>query len=162
MSCFCPSLNLIGSIKLHHILKLCGNKFLTHGTMSHGCQTILLLPLFWMVWTVLCGLSQITGFCQTGRCILEYQMNWSGLGWWVSGPSTSQRICAHSKWGCTQCRNNVLLRFQIYPLVHWWLLHMNCEILSRHTVSLSLITASSSCHQNRCLPWCPSQTSQYH
>ena len=161
MACFCSSLRFLGPIKLHHLLKLCGHKFLTHVLMEHRCQTILLLPPSWMVWTVLCGIYQIPRSCQTGCHILEYKVNGSSLGWWVSGQSTYQRIGPQSKWGCPHFHHNVLLTLWIYTLVHWWLNNMNCEVLSRHTLSLSLIISSSSCHHNRCLPCCPSCTSQY-
>ena len=150
----------MGTIWLHHVIRLCGHKFITNGMMAYSFQTMLLLPPSWMVLIVLRGLSQITRYYQTGCRILEYQMNWSGLGLWLSDPYTSQIIGPHSKWGCTKCRHNLLLMLRIYPLVHWWLIHMNCGILSHHTVSLPLITASSSCHNNRCLPYCLSNTSQ--
>ena len=98
-------------IWLHHVLRLSGKHFLTNGTMAYSCR----------------GLYQITRYYQTGRRILGYQMTWYGLGWWVNGPSTSQILGPHSKWECTQCHNHVTLLLGLYPLVHWWLLNMNCK-----------------------------------
>ena len=66
-------------------VKLCGHKFLILFMVAHTCR-IFFFPLSLMVWTHLCGLSQITGSCQTGSRIMGYQITWSGFGLWVSVP----------------------------------------------------------------------------
>ena len=160
MACFCLLLHFLGPIWLFHLLRICGHKLLTHGLMKHRCQKILLFYLSPMVWTFLCDLSQIPRSCQTGRRILEYQTTWYDLGWWFSGPSTSQRIRPHSKWRFTQCHNHVTVLLQLYPRLHWLLIHINCEIFSHNIVGLSFITSSISFQHNSFLPWYQYCTSQ--
>ena len=97
------------------------------------------------------------------RVVIYWNTKWTDLVWVdeLVVNQLYQRIGPQSKWGCPHFHHNVLLTLWIYTLVHWWLNNMNCEVLSRHTLSLSLIISSSSCHHNRCLPCCPSCTSQY-
>ena len=147
----CPSLHLLGRILLCHMLIKCDHNFVVCGLVAHRCRIILVSPPSWMIWIFLHGISQIPGSCQTGCQILGYQITWSGFGWWVSGSSNFQIIGPHLGLECTQWHHRVLLMLRIYPLVHWWLPHINCEILLHHTVGLLLITASSSYHHNRFL-----------
>ena len=162
MECFCTSLHLLGPILFYHLLILCGQNFLICGLMIHRCRIILMSPPSWIVWTFLHGLSQITKSCQMGCQIMGYQMIWSGVDWSVRGPSAFQMIGSHLGWEYTQYRHHVLLLLRIYPLVHWLLPRMNCEILLHHTVGLLFIKASSSCQHNRCMPCCLYHNSQYH
>ena len=111
-------------------------KFLICGLMTHRCWIILLSSPYWMVGTFICGIYQFTGSYQTGCWILGYQMIFSGLGWWVRGPSNFQIIGPNLGWECKQCRHHVILLLWIHPLVHWWLPHTNCDILLHLTVDL--------------------------
>ena len=108
----------LGPIWFCHLLRLCGYKFLTVGLMSYRCKTIPLLPPYWIVRTVLCCLSQITGTFPTGCWILEWQMTWSGLGWWVSVPLTSQRIGPHSN---GDVYSDVTVHHFCYGSNHWYI-----------------------------------------
>ena len=154
IACSCPSLHSMGPILIHHLLRRCWHMFIIFVLMAHRCWIIMLCPPSWMVWTFICSIFQVPDSYQRGCRILGYQMIWYGLYRWVSGPLTFQRTGPCLVWEFTQCRHFVLLMLRIYPLAHWWLPCINCEILFHRTFSLLLITASSYCQHNRCLPCC--------
>ena len=141
-SCYCLLLHFLGTTPLHHLLIQRDNNILTHVMTVHRCQKIMLFCPSWMVWTVFVVYFKFLSPVE--QVVIYWNPKWPYLIW--VDKRVFRRILTimpHSRWGYIQCFRHVPLLLRINPLIHWWLLHMNCEILSHHTFGLPSIKSSS-------------------